>query len=195
MDGLIGKLSLYDNLARLISGGLAIIGAYYSGIINGVWSNSGQAVSIVIFAFCSYGMGLIFEEISYILEKKIKLRKKIEQKVCVNDQYLKYDLEKCKNALIKDDKEEIANEPLGHIVLADCLKIAYICIVILKVCNGIWKCDENIGSLITVIFVLGIIIVVLHLREKHYCRRRIERIFDYCIAKEYPNIFKDDGGN
>ena len=62
MDGLIGKLSVYDNWARLIAGGLVIIGAYYSGIINEMWISSSQGVSIVVLVFCSYGVGLIFEE-------------------------------------------------------------------------------------------------------------------------------------
>ena len=190
MDGLIGKLSVYDNWARLIAGGLVIIGAYYSGIINEMWISSSQGVSIVVLVFCSYGVGLIFEEISYILESKLKLRKKIEQKVCKKDKYIKYDLEKCKNALIKNEKEEIANEPLGHIVLAVSLKIAYTCILVLKVCNIICKCDKNIQNSIIIIVVLTLIIVVLHLREKHYCCRRIERIFEYCIAKEYPEILR-----
>ena len=64
MDEFIGKLSLYDYLVRLIAGGITILGAYYSDLVGAFWNL--KNISAIAFILCSYGVGIVLEEISYI---------------------------------------------------------------------------------------------------------------------------------
>ena len=70
MDELIEKLSLYDCLVRLITGGLVILITYYSGLVDTFWKVGDS--SIIVFGFCAYGVGMILEEISYMLKMRRK---------------------------------------------------------------------------------------------------------------------------
>ena len=78
MDELIEKLSLYDCLVRLITGGLVILITYYSGLVDTFWEVGDS--SIIVFGFCSYGVGMILEEVSYMLKMR---RKNNRNETCV----------------------------------------------------------------------------------------------------------------
>lgn len=186
MEEGLERLSIYDILVRVMSGGLTILGAYWGKVID--IPKSEKDFWAVAFFIGAYGIGLILEELSYWLEKLFNTRKKIENNVCEEKKYKNYDLQKCKDTLIKHDKEIIAEEPLAHIVLADTLKIAYIGMLIIKLLNIIFDTQNRDALAVCTVLAFGVIIIILDGRQKHYCKRRVERIFDYCIAKGYNNI-------
>lgn len=184
----MGKLGIYDILARIVTGSLAILGAQISGVVDVL--DKLNTVSGFFLLIGAYGLGIILEELSYLLEGKIGLRKQIEQEVCRQDKYILYDYEKCKAALQREGKEAVAEIPLGHIVMADELKIAYTVILIWKVLNTAYHCGKNIIDPTFNVLLLEGVIILFHVREKHYCRRRVEEEFDHCIANHYKDIYK-----
>ena len=188
METIMGKLGMYDILARIVTGSLVILGAQKSGVVDVL--NKLNTVSIFFLLVGAYGLGIILEEFSYLLESKIGLRKQIEQDVWSQKKYILYDYEKCKAALQREGKEAIAEITLGHIVMADELKIAYTVILIWKVLNIAYHRGVNtIDPTLNVLLLEGVIIL-FHVREKHYCRRRVEEVFDHCIANHYKDIYK-----
>ena len=79
METIMGKLGMYDILARIVTGSLVILGAQMSGVVDVL--NKLNTVSIFFLLVGAYGLGIILEEFSYLLESKIGLRKQIEQDV------------------------------------------------------------------------------------------------------------------
>lgn len=184
MDGLIEKLSLYDCLVRLITGGLVILITYYSGLVDTFWEVGDS--SIIIFCFCSYGVGMILEEVSYILKMR---RKNNKNETCVekNEKW-----NKKKGILLGDNKEYISDEPLAHKVMADSIEIASVLIILWKVINTVYinlVCEHEVDILgVSVnLAVLGVIVVIMDYRKRHYKKYREERIQNYCDAKSYTD--------
>lgn len=193
MEDLLGRFGMYDILVRMMSGSLTILGIHFFGLENILKCKSDFPV--LIFLIASYGIGLILEEVSYVMETITNTRQKIEESVCKENDYKKYDFKKCKAALIRHEKEMIAEEPLAHIVMASALRNAYFVILIWKTGSILLHADNRTIVSIKQMAVLVFIIVILHVRQKHYCHRRVERIFDYCIAKGYDNIGNTDEQN
>lgn len=96
MDELIEKLSLYDCLVRLITGGLVILITYYSDLVDTFWEVGDS--SIIVFVFCSYGVGMILEEVSYMLKMR---RKNNRNETCVENNE---EWNKKKGILLRDNK-------------------------------------------------------------------------------------------
>ena len=79
--------------------------------------------------------------------------------------------------------------------MSDSFQIAFAIFVILEILDSI--CCNNLisGSFICPVadvVILIVLILVFHCRASHYSRRRAEPIFDFCIAKEYAGIKKED---
>lgn len=180
MDELIEKLSLYDCLVRLITGGLVILITYYSGLVDTFWEVGDS--SIIVFGFCSYGVGMILEEVSYMLKM---CRKNNRNETCVENNE---EWNKKKGILLRDNKEYISDEPLAHKVMADSIEIASVLIILWKVINTVYinlVCEHEVDILgVSVnLAVLGVIVVIMDYRKRHYKKHREERIHNYCDAK------------
>lgn len=180
MDELIEKLSLYDCLVRLITGGLVILITYYSGLVDAFWEVGDS--SIIVFGFCSYGVGTILEEVSYMLKMR---RKNNKNETCVKNNE---EWNKKKEILLRDNKEYISDEPLAYKVMADSIEIASILIILWKVIKIVYDSlvcgyEVDILSVFVNIAVLGVIAVIMDYRKKHYKQRREERIQNYYSTK------------
>lgn len=180
MDELIEKLSLYDCLVRLITGGLVILITYYSDLVDTFWEVGDS--SIIVFVFCSYGVGMILEEVSYMLKMR---RKNNRNETCVENNE---EWNKKKGILLRDNKEYISDEPLAHKVMADSIEIASVLIILWKVINTVYinlVCEHEVDILgVSVnLAVLGVIVVIMDYRKRHYKKHREERIHNYCDAK------------
>lgn len=180
MDELIEKLSLYDCLVRLITGGLVILITYYSGLVDAFWEVGDS--SIIVFGFCSYGVGTILEEVSYMLKMRGKNNK---NETCVKNNE---EWNKKKEILLRDNKEYISDEPLAYKVMADSIEIASILIILWKVIKIVYDSlvcgyEVDILSVFVNIAVLGVIAVIMDYRKKHYKQRREERIQNYYSTK------------
>ena len=142
MDELIEKLSLYDCLVRLITGGLVILITYYSDLVDTFWEVGDS--SIIVFVFCSYGVGMILEEVSYMLKMR---RKNNRNETCVENNE---EWNKKKGILLRDNKEYISDEPLAHKVMADSIEIASVLIILWKVINTVYinlVCEHEVDIL------------------------------------------------
>ena len=180
MDELIEKLSLFDCLVRLITGGLVILITYYSGLVDTFWEVGDS--SIIVFGFCSYGVGTILEEVSYMLKMR---RKNNKNETCVKNNE---EWNKKKEILLRDNKEYISDEPLAYKVMADSIEIASILIILWKVIKIVYDSlvcgyEVDILSVFVNIAVLGVIAVIIDYRKKHYKQRREERIQNYYSTK------------
>ena len=179
MDGLIEKLSLYDCLVRLITGSLVILITYYSGLVDAFWEVGDS--SIIVFGFCSYGVGMILEEVSYMLKMR---RKNNKNETCVKNNE---EWNKKKEILLRENKEYISDEPLAHKVMADSIEIASILIILWKVINTVYISlvrghSVDILGVVVNIVGLSLIVVIMDYRKKHYKQRREERIQNYYDA-------------
>lgn len=180
MDELVEKLSLYDCLVRLITGSLVILITYYSGLVDTFWEVGDS--SIIVFGFCSYGVGMILEEVSYMLKMR---RKNNRNETCVENNE---EWNKKKGILLRNNKEYISDEPLAHKVMVDSIEIASILIILWKVIKIVYDSlvcgyEVDILSVFVNIAVLGVIAVIMDYRKKHYKQRREERIQNYYSTK------------
>lgn len=178
-------MGLYDLFARGMTGTIVLCAAHVFGMANLL--NGGVPVWAIILG--GYFCGLVLEELSFMLEKLTHSREKIEKKVCLD--YPKYDYTQCKNALLANGQEIVADEPLAHIVMSESYKIAFIVFLLMEILDVV--CFDNLVSdcfispawdMVTLIA----LILIFHYRANHYIKRRTESIFDYCITKEYENI-------
>lgn len=204
MGNIISNMGLYDLFARGVTGVVVLCTAELFGIAN-ILESGIPAWAIIL---CGYFLGLVLEELSLIRKKgfyrkdgkeRIGSRKRIEVHVCA--EYPEYDFENCKRALIANDKEVILDEPLSHIVMSASFKIAFILLAVVKLIQVIccrvpalnifgMPVDENICVAIFSVCALIALSLIFSQRERHYCERRTKNIFDYCIAKDYPNTKK-----
>lgn len=195
MENIIEKLGLYDIFARGLTGTIVVLAADLFGILD-LCSTSEDSATIPVWAIlvAGYFCGLVLEEISYMREKLLHTRKKIEKKVCDNSKYKDYLYEKCKDVLLVNGKNDICDEPLAHIVMSASFEIAFFIFFVLKLLNFIpyWEIVSGnfVGPIMDMV-ILVVLIIIFHLRARHYCQRRAEQIFDYCIAKHYPDIVKE----
>ena len=192
MENVISKMGLYDLFVRGVTGLTILCAADLFGIANVL----GGSIPVWVIILGGYICGLVLEELSWIMEKVFHSRSRIENKVCAEEKYSKYDYEKCKDALRSHDKEIVADEPLAHIIMSASFKIAFTFFVILEIldtvcCNDIIS-DSFICPVVDVV-ILIVLILVFHFRGSHYCERRAKNIFDYCIGKGYTNIEKAPG--
>lgn len=206
MEEFVGSLKIYDYLARLFAGGLAIIIAYFSGLLDLAYDL--KEIPLVPFVLCAYGVGMILEELSYILKQLYEKCEKKDGKsnkkkatesdtVKVNNEkiaYSKINFEKCESILLVDNREDISDESLAHAVLADSLKIACVICVLWKVGSCYFCCNNvDAAKTVAIVVVLVILSIILHLREKHYQKRRNQRMVIYCLEKGHAEIiYKDD---
>lgn len=187
MGNIISNMGLYDLFARGVTGVVVLCAAHVFGIVDIL----GKPDYVWVLILCGYFLGLILEELSWILEKILHSREKIENKVC-ND-YPEYDYKKCKDALMIHDKEIVADEPLAHVVMSRSFEIAFILFLVFELLDAV--CCNNLisGSFlcsIADVVILAVLILIFHRRANHYCEHRAKNIFDYCIAKDYPNTKK-----
>ena len=195
MDEFIGKLSLYDYLVRLIAGGITILGAYYSDLVGMFWNL--KNISAIAFILCSYGIGIVLEEISYIWKVHWKSNKENEIAARIRyrllkvpeEKYSEYDFEKCKRKLLKDNREEISDEPLAHFVMADSLKIACILLAFLKIISIAISHEREIVKAVINIVILIVLSEIFYFRTEHYEYRQRKRVIEYCVEKGYPDIY------
>lgn len=191
MGNIISKMGLYDLFARGLTGVIVICAADLFGIAN-ILDSQIPAWAIIL---CGYFCGLVLEELSYLLESILKSRQKVEAKVCTESKYQKYDYEKCKAALLANEKDVVSEEPLTHIIMSVSFQIAFLFFVILEILDAICCNDLISGSFICPVVdvvILIVLILVFHGRASHYSRRRAGQIFDFCIAKKYAGIEKED---
>ena len=191
MENIISKMGLYDLFARGFTGAIILCAADLFGIMNIL--DSGISVWVIILG--GYFLGLVLEELSYLLECVLKFRKKAENKVCTKTKYQKYDYEKCKAALLANDKDIVMEEPLTHIIMSGSFQIAFVFFIIVEILDAVCCNDLISGNFICPVVdvgILTILILVFHGRALHYSRRRAEQIFDFCIAKNYAGIEKEE---
>ena len=191
MENVISKMGLYDLFARGVTGSVVLCAADLFGIADIL--DSGISVWVIILG--GYFFGLVLEELSYLLESLLKSRQKIENRVGAENKYQKYDFEKCKAALLSNEKSVVAEEPLTHIIMSVSFQIAFTFFLLVELlnavcCNGLIS-DAFICPVADVV-ILFALILVFHSRAKHYSRRRAEQIFDFCIAKNYAGIEKEE---
>lgn len=196
MEKIMERMGLYDIFARGLTGTTVILAADVFGIA-GLWGASENSDTVPGWAVlvAGYFCGLVLEELSYIMEKLFHSRKRNEAKVCDAPKYADYLYEECKAALLAEDRDDICDEPLAHIVMSASFEIAFTFFLFLELVNAFFRCGIISGSFISPvadIFILAALIIIFHFREGHYSRRRAERIFDYCIAKCYPGIRKSE---
>lgn len=191
MENIISKMGLYDLFARGLTGVVVLCAADQFGIADILGIDFPVWVLILGGYFC----GLVLEELSYLLECVLKSRQKVEVKVCAESKYRKYDYEKCKAALLANEKDIVSEEPLTHIIMSVSFQIAFVFFVIVEIL-GIVCCNDLISGYFICpavdIVILIVLILVFHGRASHYSRRRAEQIFDFCIAKNYAGIEKED---
>lgn len=191
MGNIISKMGLYDLFARGVTGVIVLCAADLFRITN-ILDNEFSAWAIIL---GGYFLGLVLEELSYLLEGILKSRQKAENKVCAESKYQKYDYEKCKAALLANEKDVVSEEPLTHIIMSVSFQIAFVFFVILEILDAICCNDLISGGFICPVVdvvILIVLILVFHCRASHYSRRRAEQIFDFCIAKDYAGIEKED---
>lgn len=191
MGNIISKMGLYDLFARGVTGVIVLCAADLFGIANILDSE----ISVWTILLGGYFLGLVLEELSYLLEGILKSRQKAESKICAEIKYQKYDYEKCKAALLANEKDVVSEEPLAHIIMSVSFQIAFVFFVILEILDAICCNDLISGSFICPVVdvvILIVLILVFHGRASHYSRRRAEQIFDFCIAQKYAGIEKED---
>lgn len=191
MGNIISKMGLYDLFARGMTGVIALYAADLFGIAN-ILDSEIPAWAIIL---GGYFCGLVLEELSYLLESILKSRQKAENKVCAERKYQKYDYEKCKAALLANEKDCISEEPLTHIIMSDSFQIAFVFFVIVEILDAVCCNDLLSGNFICPVADVVILIVLIFVfrgRASHYSRRRAEQIFDFCIAKGYTEIEKEE---
>lgn len=192
MSDFISKLSVYDLLARGVTGTIVLLAAEIFGVAD-ILKRDTPVWAIVL---AGYFCGLVLEEISYILEKMFGSRKRIESKIRKAKKYRGYNYEKCKAALIANDREIISDMPLSHIVMSSSFVIAFASMLAVKLYHAaciVWS-DINFmhlsirGSLAANLHSAGFLLAfaaVFEIRKRHYCRYRVERIFDYYIQNRF----------
>jgi len=191
MENIISKMGLYDLFARGITGIIVLCAIDLFGIANIL--DSGISAWVIILG--GYFLGLVLEELSYLLEILLKSRQKIENRVGAENKYQKYDFEKCKVALLSNEKEVVSEEPLMHIIMSISFQIAFAFCLLVELLDAVC-CNDLISDAficpVADVVILFALILVFHSRAKHYSRRRAEQIFDFCIAKKYAEIEKED---
>lgn len=191
MGNIISKMGLYDLFARGVTGTIVLCAAHVFGIADLL----NDDIPVWVLLLGGYFCGLVLEELSYLLEGVMKSRQRAENKVCAEDRYQKYDYEKCKLALLANEKEFISDEPLAHIIMSVSLQIAFFFFVILEILDAVC-CNDLISSNficpVVDVVILIVLILVFHSRAYHYYRRRATQIFDYCIGKQYAEIEKEE---
>lgn len=191
MENIISKMGLYDIFARGLTGVVVLCAADLFGIANILGSDTPVWVLIIGGYFC----GLVLEELSYLLERVLKARQKVEANVCAESMYRKYDYEKCKAALLANEKDIVAEEPLAHIIMSVSFQIAFVFFIIIEILDAVCCNDLISGNFICPVVDVGILtmlILVFRERASHYSRRRAEQILDFCIAKNYTGIEKEE---
>ncbi len=191
MENVISKMGLYDLFARGVTGAVVLCVADLFGIANIL----GSGISVWVIILGGYFLGLVLEELSYLLEILLKSRQKIENKVCAENKYEEYDFVKCKTALLSNEKEVVSDEPLTHIIMSISFQIAFTFFLLIELLDAV--CCSNLISdaficPVADVVILFALILVFHSRTKHYSRRRAEQIFDFCIAKNYAGIEKEE---
>lgn len=74
-------------------------------------------------------------------------------------------------------------------------QIAFVFFIIVEILDAVCCNDLISGNFICPVVdvgILTILILVFHGRALHYSRRRAEQIFDFCIAKDYAGIEKEE---
>ena len=191
MGNIISKMGLYDLFARGLTGVIVLCAADLFGIANILDSE----ISVWTILLGGYFLGLVLEELSYLLEGILKTRQRAESKICAEIKYQKYDYEKCKAALLANEKDVVSEEPLTHIIMSVSFQIAFAFFVVVEILDAICSNDLISGSFICPVVdvvILVVLILVFHGRASHYSRRRVEQVFDFCIAKKYAGIEKED---
>ena len=142
MGNIISKMGLYDLFARGLTGVIVLCAADLFGIANILDSE----ISVWTILLGGYFLGLVLEELSYLLEGILKTRQRAESKICAEIKYQKYDYEKCKAALLANEKDVISEEPLTHIIMSDSFQIAFAIFVILEILDSI--CCNNLSQML-----------------------------------------------
>lgn len=203
MGSIIEKLGLYDIFARGMTGTIVILAAKFLGIAD--WfgiSEKGTSIPIWSILVAGYFCGVVLEELSYILEKRFSFRGAIEQKVIQKDEYREIDYKKCKDKLLADDKVIFLDEPMAHVVMSSSLGIAFFGFFIFEAANTLYMLEARIGvfnaesdklciTFVKTVILLGLI-YVFYYRANHYSERRVEQIFDYCIARYGTDSLKKE---
>ena len=191
MGNIISKMGLYDLFARGVTGVIVLCAADLFGIANILDSE----MPLWVMLLGGYFLGLVLEELSYLLENILKARQKTENKVCAENKYQKYDFEKCKAALLSNEKSVVSEEPLTHIIMSVSFQIAFTSFLLVELLDAVC-CNDLISDVficpVADVVILFALILVFYSRAKHYSRRRAEQIFDFCIAKNYAEIEKEE---
>ena len=94
-------MGLYDLFARGLPGVIVLCTADLFGTAD----IQGSDIPVWLLIIGGYCCGLVLEELSYLLEHVLKSRQKVEANVCAESKYRKYDYEKCKAALLANEKD------------------------------------------------------------------------------------------
>ena len=175
MDKILGKIGIYDLIARGLTGIVVFVIGWIMGIFNIPGLNE-LINSIPIWAvlIAGYFCGLVLEELSYIFEQIIRFRKRLCKRISSRKEYAAYNYKDCENKLISDGFQETIDEPLTHIVMSSALAIAFTIFLIMSIV---------VKKPIPLLLLLVALIFVFCYRYYHYSKRRIELIFRLYIAK------------
>ena len=189
MGNIISKMELYDLFARGVTGVIVLCAAHVFGIVDIL----GKPDYVWVIVIGGYFLGLVLEELSFAVEKVFHSRERVEQEVCSYQKYREYDFEKCKDALLANNQNIICDEPLSHIIMSSSFEIAFVTLLLFEIADEICYCKLSIEHYISPvkdILILEALVLIFRYRAKHYIKHRTEKIFDYCIAQDYPGIKK-----
>lgn len=112
MDSALDKVGLYDFFGVFLSGMLAVVISYYVGIPIMIFTENkdNDFITVLVFLLGSYFIGLVLQEASSLLDKKIKYFK-FREKARTN--FLNINNSVVKNALELKDYQVLANEILS----------------------------------------------------------------------------------
>lgn len=191
MGNIISKMGLYDLFARGVTGVIVLCAADLFGIVDLL----GNPDYVWVIILGGYFLGLVLEEISYLQESVFHSRYRIEQTVRNSDKYRDYDFEKCKTTLMADNHELVCDEPLAHVIMSASFRIAFFALLLIEIADEVCCCKlitEHWYSPTIDIVILEVLIIIFHCRVNHYIKHRTEKVFDFCIAKNYAGIKKEE---
>ena len=192
MEEIIKNIELYDLIARALTGITVIILADFAGIYTSIRGEN--AVSIWIVVVLGYCIGIILEEISYIIEIITDQRKKIKKEIADSDEYRKYSYDKCKRQLIRNGHQNVLDYNTTHIVMSSSLCIGTSILLIIKgfiVLSKGFEGWDNKTFDVPVLVVLLALSTLFYFRKRHYSVRYVEQIFENCITMNYDDIYLD----
>lgn len=182
MDKLLEKIGIYDFFVRLLTGVTIMLGAKVFGIIGTITLPDNDAVYIAVLIIAGYVIGIIFEELLYIILGKLRKKTKDKGNKAKNDK-TKIDEDKRKK-LIAAGYEGRIEIPLINAVMSGSYAVACGIFAFLYIIKMLFNLDIIPGNGLSVesnLCILIFLTVIFVYRYHHFLVRRcalIDRYYD-----------------